>query len=357
MKNNNCIKEKYKNILLISHEMTYTGAPKSLLNIAKLMKSITDSITVWTLVDGEFKREFEKENINVYLVPKEINKKDIERYQLVILNTFFTAYLNVTFQKYVRTILYIREAQNISLIAEKCNLSIEDVCRAKEVVCVSEYAESYLNKVCKPKKITVIHNYVQDIYKKKLNIVKNGVINFLISGTYEERKGYDIAIKAFLSMPNDLKKITRLHLVGQMPVWSKKYWEDLREYYDYRIIEHGLISDQKELFNLYEKMNVFIVPSRDEACSLVALEGAMLGKAVLMSKNVGAQYLEQKKENLYETENIEDLCRKMCELTSRKELILRGYKMRRMYKRTSTNKKYKKDFYEMLVQDKGDKTL
>lgn len=34
-----------------------------------------------------------------------------------------------------------------------------------------------------------------------------------------------------------------------------------------------------------------VVPSRDESCSLVALEGAMMSKPLILTENIGAKYI------------------------------------------------------------------
>ena len=340
--------KKKQKILLVSHEMTYTGAPRSLLNIAKILKKSGTEVDVWTLKKGDFQREFEKEQIPVSILSKTIGEDRLRQYQLIILNTFFTAHLVERFQKITRTVLYIREGRNIPALVRDCGLHMEHIQNAKEVVCISEYAEAFIRENCMPHKLSVLHNFVKDDYEGQLNLVSDGRIHFLLSGTYEERKGFDIAIAAFLCMPEELKKVTRLHIAGQMPEWSRGFWERLRAIYDERIIEHGMIADEEKRLALYRKMNVFVIPSRDEACSLVALEGAMLGKALIMSEHVGAQYLDKRKKYIYPTEDVEALCRKMCEATSRRELLIRGMEMRRAYKQAATEKVYKKEFLKMM---------
>lgn len=345
--------EKKKKVLLVSHEMSYTGAPRSLLNIAKILQKANAKVEIWTLKDGDFLQEFEREGFQINNFPEIISEESIREYELIILNTFFTAYLIEKFQKITRTVLYIREAQNITILAEDCGLNIDNIRKAKEVICVSEYAETFIKGLCMPHKLWVLHNFVKDEYDGRLNIVRDGIIHFLLSGTYERRKGFDIAVEAFLHMPEELKGITRLHIVGQMPDWSRTFWEQQRERYDERIIEHGEIIHAAERLALYRQMNVFVIPSRDEACSLVALEGAMLGKALIMSENVGAQYLDKKKKGIYPTEDINVLCRKMSNLTSRKELLVWGMEMRKAYRKMATLKKYKKEFFKIYTQQEG----
>ncbi|OUN94047.1 glycosyltransferase family 4 protein [Blautia sp. An46] len=342
-------KKKKEKILLVSHEMSYTGAPRSLLNIAKVLRNSEIEVTVWSLKGGDFQKEFEKEKIPVQIIGNiEDYVCEITKYDLAILNTIFTAKLVKYFQERVRTILYIREAENISLLVRDCKISMEDIRSAKEALCVSEYAEKYIIAHCNPRSLTVIRNYVKDEYDGSLNIVRNGRIHYLLSGTYEWRKGYDRAIAAFLSMPEKLKKITYLHIVGRKPEWARRYWETLEKSYDDRIIDHGEIADEEKRIALYRKMNVFVIASLDESCSLVALEGAMLGKALIMSENVGAQYLDVKKKGIYPTDDVAMLCRKMCELTSRRELLIRGIEMRRMYKKTSTEKIYVEKLWKII---------
>lgn len=344
--------KKNRKILLVSHEMTYTGAPRSLLNMARLLKEAGMSVSVWTFEDGVFHIEFEKEKIAVDIFPQNVDDEVIKEFDLIVLNTFFTAHLVERFQKLTRTILYIREAQNIPVLVKDCKLNEQYIKNANEAICVSEYAESFIRKYCMPHKLTVLHNFVKDSYRyTDLNFVKGGKIHFLLSGTYEERKGYDIAIAAFIRMPDKLKKITRLHIMGPKPEWSRYFRDRLRAEYDGRIIEHGEIADEKQRLALYRQMNVFLIPSRDEACSLVALEGAMLGKALIMSENVGAQYLDRKRKSIYPTEDVNVLCRKMCESTSRKILLLRGLEMRKAYKCTSTEKIYREKFREIMAYE------
>lgn len=335
-------------ILLVSNEMTYTGSPRSLLNIAKILKELGADIDVWTLKNGGFQKEFENEQIQVKVFPEMIKEDKIRQYNLIILNTFFTAHLVKRFQKLTRTILYIREAHNIPTLARDCGLDIDDIRKANEVICISEYAEAFIRKNCMPHRLLVLHNFVKDDYNGQLNLVRGGRVHFLLSGTYEERKGYDIAIDSFLRMPEKLKRVTCLHIVGRTPEWSRYFWERLREEYDNRIVEHGEISDEAERLKLYRQMNVFVIASRDEACSLVALEGAMLGKALIMSENVGAQYLDKKRKAVYSTEDVDVLCRKMCEMTSRRELLVRGIAMRKAYKQMATIETYKREFMKLL---------
>lgn len=334
---------KKKKILLVSHEMTYTGAPRSLLNMADILRELGWQVTVWSCEDGPFKEAFMENGFQVRVVHFSEEKWQVELtdYDLAIYNTVFTAHLAVVSQRWIRSILYIREAQNLPQIIRDCGLNEAHLREAEEMVCVSEYARDFIEARYHPKSLHVIHNWVKDAGSHGLNRVAGGIRHYLIAGTIERRKGFDAAIEAFRQMPGALHDITKLHIVGRVPEWSRDYWAEIMPAQDSRIIYHGEIRDEKERLDLYAKMNAFIIASRDESCSLVALEGAMLGKAVIMSENVGAQYLCRDRAYIFRTDDVGQLSWMMSRLTGRKELLLRGRKMRESYMATSTRQVYK----------------
>ena len=45
-----------KNILLIIHELTYTGSPASTLRLAKVLVDLGYSVEVWSFEEGEIGR-------------------------------------------------------------------------------------------------------------------------------------------------------------------------------------------------------------------------------------------------------------------------------------------------------------
>lgn len=315
--------EHNKRILLVSHEMTYTGAPRSLLQMAEILQGEGFRVEVWTLQAGEFGKEFEKAGIEVKeaAFPEKASERMAQRlrtFDLVIANTIFCAAFASYAKRYTETVLYIREAQNIPQLLVDCGLNEMDIKKAEHIVCVSGYAETFLKNQYGLHDITVIPNFVEDVYCKKDNKNKvtsifsgsgksspcrkdflaeenaKKVIDFLVAGTIEPRKGQKIAVEAFELLPEAERRRARLHLVGAMPEWASGYQKSLCIGADAGIIYHGEIRERKKLMKLYDSMDVILVPSLDESCSLVALEAAMLGKAILLTENVGAKYLVDK---------------------------------------------------------------
>ncbi len=286
-------------ILLITHELTYTGSPRSLYNLAKCLLEEGHRVTVWSFETGDFFAEFTGLGINVtYIDYEEFKsehvKKAISSFDLVIANTVFCAAAAYEAQKYTKTVLLLGEARNIKRIVSDHSLDIDKIKAVKNIACVSVYAKKALSRFLDRNDITILHNYVENYnHRGEARKPDEKKIRFIVSGTVEQRKGQDIAIAAFKSLPEEMRAISSFYIVGKAPTWSQKYFKSL-DFGD-GIFYRNEIQNRIELFEYYKKTDVFIVSSRDEACSMFALEGAMLGKALIISTHVGASYICDKK--------------------------------------------------------------
>ena len=241
---------KFKRIALLSHEMTYTGAPNSLLNIASTLKKRGHSVTVYTLENGIFESEYKSKgfkvnNFTVLTATEQQRTLFSQNYDLLICNTVFCAKSAYLMQNKMPVLLYIREAENLPFIMSSCNISDEYVNNIRNVVCVSEYAYKFISANYTPSNLWIVHNFL-------------------------------------------IKPV--LHIAGRTPDWSHDYWQDIN-FNSYGVVFHGEISDRSEMIKLIKRVNVSVVPSFDESCSLSALEGAMCGKALIVTENVGAKYI------------------------------------------------------------------
>ena len=286
---------KKNHILLVTHELTYTGAPAALLRMAKGLKKLGYKVDIWSFLDGEFRSEFEKEGFSVTIVPYpncdvSTIPASVQSYQLIVANTIFTAPFAYLVMQYANTVLYLREAMNLPGILTGTSLSPDVISDADHVTCVSDYAGEFIYKEYHPKDLMVLPDHVEDEYVDTHNTAseKDKRVCFIISGSLEPRKGQKFAIEAFRQLPDEIGRQAELHIIGRRPEWSRNYWEKLPSE-DTNIFMHEEITDRQELISLYKSMDVFLIPSTDESLSLVALEGAMLGKPVIMSDHVGAK--------------------------------------------------------------------
>lgn len=212
-----------RRILLLSHEMTYTGAPNSLLNMARLLRRKSWRVAIRTLHDGAFSREFAVHGFHVKWfdekMPVNVLRRYVSHFDIVICNTVFCAQAAYQMQEFVKTILLIREAENLPEILENCHIDEGYIRNAENVVCVSEYAERFITKTYSPKQLWVLHNFLMTppFYRPSANRVRGGKVHFLIAAMIEKRKGIDVAIEAVKSLPESISSQLVLDIAGRKP--------------------------------------------------------------------------------------------------------------------------------------------
>lgn len=344
-----------KKILLCSHELTYTGAPHSLLRICKVLIKNGAKVEVWSRFDGVFRREFEKLNVFVRIVPdnavnSEKTKERIATFDCAIINTVIYHKMFLAARNLIPCIWYIREAHNLPEISDKVKDRYRGLTTADELYCVSEYAKNFIESRYN-KKVKVVHNCVEDNYAGDPNAVDKK-INIAVIGTLTHRKAFDVCIDAFESLTTTQQSKCHMFFAGQLIEARKDYWQPIlkRVENNNNITYVGEIKDSKEKIEFYKNMNVVVVVSRDESCSLVVLEGAMMGKPVIVSENVGAKYVVNDQCGwIVETGSVTALKKVFEEIIKNPDkLTFMGIEARKSYEKTSTMEIYEKNIVDMV---------
>lgn len=335
-----------KKILLVSFEMTYSGAPVATLKMAKVLKRLGYQVDIWTLNDGPFSCEFKDAGFNVYSVnfPEDSGQEldDLLRgYNLCICHTIFCSEIACYIQRVTDTVLYIHEAGNISELINNCNINIDSFLGIKRYWCVSEYAKQKILENYNLSKLDILPNYVDKFKVHGGALPSSEKLRLCIAGTVEYRKGLDVVVKALESLPDERLKCIELHIIGRIPEWSQAY---ASEYMSHKCIQyHGEIQDVSTLYNLYASMELFIISSRDESCSLVALEAAMLRKPLLVTENTGAKYVVDNPNMILKTGDSYELANSITEILDNRSLLKHeGKKNYRNYKRKASLRNYRK---------------
>lgn len=349
---------KGKRILLYTQELTYTGSPHSLLRIARAIKKEGAYVEVWSREHGNFIKEFEKENIKVSVYENpflETGKcaKLISTFDLAIANTVLTEKFYMCAKDIIPTIWYIREAQNLPAICVGNPARENALKTAERLYCVSEYAADFIRTHYNSRAV-VVHNCVEDYFTKGDTNVVEDEINIMAMGTVNYRKAFDVFINAYFELPEAQQKKLHLYFAGRLLEDCKDFWEPIMQKIqgNPNITFLGEISDTKEKIDIMKKMNVFCIVSRDESCSLVTLEAAMLGKAIIVSENIGAKYIVSKDNGWIvktgDEHALADVYRQIAEQPERLEKM--GECSRDAYLSKATITLYNKNIVEMVLQ-------
>ncbi|BBP00761.1 glycosyltransferase [Sulfuriferula nivalis] len=285
-----------KDVLLISHDLSGSGAPRIVFEMARVLRDAGHFVVVASPEDGVF-----REQLNALGVPVIIDELLLRRhasleklainFDLVIANTAVTWPAVKQLGGIVDTFWYIHE---ISLLQHLFNIQPEikeAFQHAKKVWVGSDHAAA-LTIPYRPD--TVILKYgVNPLYTAENELPAIRLpLRVSLFGSYEQRKGQDIAIAAFATLPPEYRNKLRLNLFGrildenlyQMVALSSR---DLHEVtlkteipYE-RYIEELLAS------------HVVLVASRDDTLPFVSIDALGAGKVLMCTNTTGtSSYIE-----------------------------------------------------------------
>lgn len=345
---------KTKKILLYSHEFTYTGAPHSLLRICRVILKSGYFVEVWGPENGDFKKEFEKLGIKVRIIPYsaftvENVMEAVKSFDIALVNTAIPYLAYAAISRVIPTIWYIREATNLEDICYHTPGRENSLRRADELVSVSEYAAEYIVKNYN-KKVRVVHNCVEDFGEAEERAVNT--VNFVALGTISYRKGFDVCVAAFNKLSQSYQNMAHLYFAGRLDPKKEDYWKEILDNIkeNPNISYVGEISDIDEKVKFLKGMDVVVVPSRDEACSLVVLEGASMSKPLIVTENVGAKYIvKQDNGFILKADDIDGLANIFQWFIDNKDKIgVMGKKSRQIYKKEATIELYEKNISHLI---------
>lgn len=340
-----------KKILLISHQLTTTGSPLMLYHLAKeLIKDGFNPLVV-SYNGGSLTKSFEEIGVKVlvgevYSDNKQVLKNLASNFDKVIANSIvcFSAIDEIN-----DAIWWIHEGQSIETGFMKDYPELETVLKkAKNIFVVSEYAQEVINKYNPNSQIIKLG--IEDFYKEEIKKDKNEKIKFAIVGDICDCKGQDILVDA-------INKLDKEHLEqSEFYFICDKKGRRYRKVVNYtkkhkNVFFNGLIFNQEQKWKTFSDMDVFIVPSRDESCSLVTLEACMLKKPVIVSKNVGAKYMVKEGENGYivQTANSEQFKNAIAKIIFNKnKLTQMGEISRKQYENLATFDKHIEELQKLI---------
>ena len=310
--------EKYRDepgrsVLLVSHDLSFTGAPIVLLYMAWKLKQLGYQVIVASPFDGHILalNALEKDiPVVVFdgLLKTDIVYKSAKLFSYIIANTIITApvirQLNNTDNK---VIWWIHESiacysrQTIKTMPD----TLEDNIR---VFTVGAYAKRVLNKRYPKYKLDDLIYYSPDISKSVFqheyslgggSIFDDGIISYRcgVGKTYAivcsmiRRKGVDILIRAIKELPKDVVLSCRFIFAGKLldRYIKTKLYALKKKYPDHIIITGELPLNR--IHQLYSDIDYLICPSRDDPMPVVIAEAMSVGKPCICSENTGSAVL------------------------------------------------------------------
>lgn len=345
-------------ILVVAPELEYTGASQCILQVCVILRKNGYFADLWSCADGPYRAEFDKIGIHVKIVPDDsvdeaFLHQELTQYNLVIANTIGTYKIADLAQYVVPVVWYIHEAEYVLNLVWKTD-QLAAIRRAEKLYAVSEYARDHIVEYYNSN-VEVIHNFADDVFAGEgsyLSVNPQDKIKFLALGTIEKNKGFDILVDSFIALPASVRDNCELHFAGRLCEAFRDFYSDILEKikpYD-NIFYHGELRERERVYELINACHVVVVPSRDESCSLTALEGAMMARPLILSQNIGAQYILDENCGWFAaTGDAQALSQAYINAVNKaSDLSSMGKSARENYLKTSTCEIYEKNIVKMV---------
>jgi O-antigen biosynthesis protein len=298
-------------LLVFSHDYTLTGAPIALFNALIGLKS-TFEILVLSQTDGPLRTALMDAGIRAEAVPNvladsKVSARVMESQDIVICNTLLTCVpIHAAHQLGKPSLWYIHEGHwGPNFFMER-------------------YKPAMPGAFPLVSRVAVPCQFARDLYASRLadkpvDIVPYGVpnqerppppakvenIHVLQLGSFEARKGQDLALSAFRGLNDDR---FLLHFVGN--IQDPNYRQQVVSHFaDVRQVRYWDSIPKEQTAAIIVDCDMLIVPSRDEVTPMVILEAMALGKPVIAARICGIpEMIEEGKTGfLFEKDNVDQL--------------------------------------------------
>lgn len=346
-----------KSVLLVSHELSLSGAPVVLLNLALTLKKDGWQTLIVSPEDGALGQYAAEHGVPAMCVP-DLYESDFvannrKKYAAVIANTIVTAPVVGKLNGTDMPVIWWIHESIAAYSKDKMQAMPKRLSKNVHVYCVGDYAKRVLGERFPRYKSELLLYYVKDAVGEALDTKehfkkrKDGQMTFACVGMIEPRKGQDILIEAIKNTSEEVRSNCKFIFVGTVADPTiKEQIEAMQERYPEQILFYeGLGHD--ELYEIYKEIDFLICSSRDDPMPVVAAEAMSLGRPCLCSANTGtADIIEGYEAGLiYGNNDPIELAR----------LIKKAYGMpAEEYQRLSANARtaFEKEFIEEVFDEK-----
>lgn len=305
-------------ILLVSHELSNTGAPKALFLLALALKKAQYHVILAAPKSGPLKQTLTAAKIPVlidstlFLTDDKSKVFDqlAHQFDLMIANTIGALPTVKRLQKQIPTLWWIHEGADLKdyLPQNNAELFKETLAQCQHIYTVSTYAKEFIKAYTQ----NPIHILTPGIIDQAASFPApptHRPITFTTIGAFEYRKAPDILIKAIEKLPKSYQQKAQFNLVGKKG-YRPLFNELKTKISQYPCIKYcGAPSKEKEVLNIINHSDVIVCVSRYESLSIAVLEGWMLAKPCLISDTVGVKTFVKPGSNgfIIKSENIDEL--------------------------------------------------
>lgn len=289
----NAINVEPDSILLVTHEMSLTGAPIALQKMANILQKHNRKFIVLSPFPGDLEQDFKQQKIP-YIVDTQLkfrlrkNEKSLQQFMAkfdsILLNTIVSLEMAPDIHTTNNKMCWVHEGE----FGFTCESRIMDIAQAFEhvdkVYSVGAYSQSFTDKYIHAGKSKTLLYGIDDIDFPK-TAKQNDKLRFGIFGVCCERKGHDLFIRAIKEMPEKIRKNCEFIIVGKIN--NDEFYNKLkRDAEKLGITFTGQLSHSETIEKMSE-IDIVVCPSLDDPMPIVCTEAAVLSKPIICSNCTG----------------------------------------------------------------------
>lgn len=340
-------------VLLISHELSNSGAPIVLLYMAILLKKNGYYPIIISRGNGTLQEKILYDEIPL-IICKKINTNNfilnmlLKKAGITICNTLEIGYLVEDCARLCNNVvwwLHEGEANYREMTISYCK---KDFSPNVRIYAVSALTKRVFNNYSdKDRNIEILPYGIPDKgYKEK---VIDRKIKFLLAGTISKRKGQDVLIEAIQLLTDE--ELDRVEFIFAGTIWEKDVYEKIQRCSLDQISYRGQLNID-EMQELYENIDVVVCPSREDPLPVVLTEGMMNARVCIMSDNTGmASLIKDKKQGIIckagDIESLAEQIKWVIYNTDKMEEIMR--EGRKFYEENFTMEAFEKRILNMFT--------
>jgi GT2 family glycosyltransferase/glycosyltransferase involved in cell wall biosynthesis len=343
-----------RDILVFSHDLTESGAPRAAFDVARALRDAGHFVVVASPTDGPYRERLRNIGVDVIidelLLQQSPHVYDLAKnFDKVICNTIVCWPAIAQLHETVETYWYVHESGLIRDFVEKVPGFAALLKKGIPTWADSRLASRFLSMY------GAVHSNIEygiEDHRAEVRAAPRHDLEKVaigVFGSYERRKGQDLAIDAILSLPREMQMRAELRFFGR----SFKLSDFPAEYHfrmeierkageNSSIVFFGEV-DHAECLSQMAACDVILIPSRDDAMSFVGLDALSLGKALVCTRTTGvSEYLQDGRSVLIVQENTpEEISRALARVIVDAELrTTLGQGARAVYESTFTEQKF-----------------
>ncbi|MBA3960898.1 MAG: glycosyltransferase [Chthoniobacterales bacterium] len=280
-------------LLLVSHDLSWSGAPLLLLHTAVWCKEHGFFVVVAAPQEGPLREKFTEAGLPVIVDPLAIQGHSsfaefAREFDCVLASTIFGAPIILAAKTAgVPHLWWIHEGQ----VAEHyimADINLRSALKAADLIVAPDTCSAQIYQLFTEREVRILNSGIPDpcLTTKGLPARESKIVRFLLLGTIEERKGQRVFLEALAKLPDHTFSQAEFQIVGRAhdDAIVREIEEATRKYS--QLSYHDSVTHEEALAFI-QASDVVVSASWDETGPLILMEALALGKPILSTK-VGA---------------------------------------------------------------------